>query len=68
MEFFVSVGYPIVFYKLHAELERQLMPAVLKRINVKLVLYFTIMSALIVTRYVYYVVEVATIEIDPQSE
>jgi hypothetical protein len=67
MEFFVTFGYPVVFYKLHAELERQLLPCVLQRINAKLVLYFTLMSVLIVTRYVYYVVEVATVEIDPQS-
>ena len=30
-------------------------------------LYFTLMSVLIVSRYVYYVVEVATVEIDPTS-
>ena len=67
MEFFVTFGYPIVFYKLHAELEKQLIPTVLQRVNCKLVLYFTLMSVLIVSRYIYYVVEVATIEIDPTS-
>lgn len=45
-----------------------MLPSVLQRINTKLVLYFTLMSVLIVTRYVYYVVEVATVEIDPQSQ
>jgi hypothetical protein len=29
MEFFVTFGYPIVFYKLYSELERQLLPTVL---------------------------------------
>jgi len=67
MEFFVTFGYPIVFYKLHAELEKQLIPTVLQRVNCKLVLYFTLMSVLIVSRYVYYVVEVATVEIDPST-
>lgn len=60
MEFFITLGYPVIFYKFHDELfgngQKKYNPK-LQNIYWRIVTYFTLMCIVIVARYCYYVVE-----------
>jgi hypothetical protein len=60
MEFLITVGYPLTFYKFHDELfgnGKKRYNLKLQNIYWRLVIYFSLMSILIVSRYCYYVTE-----------
>ena len=68
IEFFVTLGYPIIFYFFYKQTKSYVSMEAFKRIRSKLLFYFVCMSCLITTRFVYYVYEVTEKEFTPTSQ
>jgi hypothetical protein len=67
IEFFVTLGYPFIFYFFYKQTKSSVSKEAFKRIRSKLLFYFVCMSCLITTRFVYYVYEVTEKEFTPTS-
>jgi hypothetical protein len=66
VELGITISYPITFIKLYSVLACNLLKCAMAKIQLKLIGYFSLMTILIVSRYVYYLLEQFSDNIMPE--